>query len=105
MPFRLNFPVENADVSVRTLQLDIGEALFVLGGNGTGKSSLMFHGSSLVLVGGEHRKLNHRARAGRLPQLSWAGWRCSERVKRGARGGRNRAIPAGSGGRAADATV
>ena len=43
MPFRLNFPVENADVSVRTLQLDIGEALFVLGGNGTGKSSLMFH--------------------------------------------------------------
>ena len=64
-----------------------------------------FPGSSLVLVGGEHRKLNHRARAGRLPQLSWAGWRCSERVKRGARGGRNRAIPAGSGGRAADATV
>ena len=43
MPFNLNYPVENANASTTTLQLDIGEALFVLGGNGTGKSSLMFH--------------------------------------------------------------
>ena len=43
MPFNLDYPVGNGDASAPTLQLDIGEALFVLGGNGTGKSSLMFH--------------------------------------------------------------
>lgn len=43
MPFDLNFPVEDANASAPTLQLNIGEVLFVLGGNGTGKSSLMFH--------------------------------------------------------------
>ena len=43
MPFDLNFPVEDADATAPTLQLAIGDILFVLGGNGTGKSSLMFH--------------------------------------------------------------
>ena len=41
MTFDLNVPARNADVS--TLQLEAGEILFVLGANGTGKSSLMFH--------------------------------------------------------------
>ena len=40
MTFDLRFPTQNADV--RTLQLEAGEILFVLGANGTGKSSLMF---------------------------------------------------------------
>ena len=41
MTFNLGFPTTNAHV--RTLQLEAGEMLFVLGANGTGKSSLMFH--------------------------------------------------------------
>ena len=41
MTFDLNFPAQNVDVP--TLQLETGEMLFVLGANGTGKSSLMFH--------------------------------------------------------------
>ena len=41
MSFNLNFPAQNADVS--TLGLEAGQMLFVLGANGTGKSSLMFH--------------------------------------------------------------
>ena len=40
MPFNLNFPTPNA--GVQQLQLEAGEMLFVLGANGTGKSSLMF---------------------------------------------------------------
>ncbi|PKP85046.1 MAG: hypothetical protein CVT80_04805 [Alphaproteobacteria bacterium HGW-Alphaproteobacteria-2] len=39
MPFNLNFPTQNAEVS--QLQLEPGQMLFVLGANGTGKSSLM----------------------------------------------------------------
>jgi ABC-type cobalamin/Fe3+-siderophores transport system ATPase subunit len=39
MPFNLNFPAQNAEVS--QLQLEPGQMLFVLGANGTGKSSLM----------------------------------------------------------------
>lgn len=39
MPFNLNFPAQNAEIS--NLQLEPGEMLFVLGANGTGKSSLM----------------------------------------------------------------
>ena len=38
--FDLNFPTEAGDVY--PLRLDVGETLFVLGANGTGKSSLMF---------------------------------------------------------------
>ncbi len=37
--FDISFPMENGDV--RTSQLGVGEVLFVLGPNGTGKSSLM----------------------------------------------------------------
>ena len=40
MSFNLNFPAKNAEV--QQLQLETGEMLFVLGANGTGKSSLMF---------------------------------------------------------------
>lgn len=40
MPFNLNFQAQNAEVS--QLQMEPGEMLFVLGANGTGKSSLMF---------------------------------------------------------------
>lgn len=39
MAFNVSFPVENG--SVQTSQLGVGEVLFVLGPNGTGKSSLM----------------------------------------------------------------
>ena len=39
--FNLQFPAQNAEVS--QLRLEAGEMLFVLGANGTGKSSLMFH--------------------------------------------------------------
>jgi ABC-type cobalamin/Fe3+-siderophores transport system ATPase subunit len=39
MPFNLNFPAQNPNVG--QLQLEVGEMLFVLGANGTGKSSLM----------------------------------------------------------------
>ena len=39
--FDLQFPAQNAEVS--QLRLEAGEMLFVLGANGTGKSSLMFH--------------------------------------------------------------
>ena len=42
MPFNLQFQAQNADGNV-ALQLEAGEILFVLGANGTGKSSLMFH--------------------------------------------------------------
>ena len=41
MTFNLHFPAQNAEVS--QLRLQPGEMLFVLGANGTGKSSLMFH--------------------------------------------------------------
>ena len=40
MTFSLHFPTQNSDM--RTFQLEAGEVLFVLGANGTGKSSLMF---------------------------------------------------------------
>ena len=40
MTFDLNFPAEAGQV--HPLRLDVGETLFVLGANGTGKSSLMF---------------------------------------------------------------
>ena len=40
MVFNLNFPRQNSEIN--PLQLDPGETLFVLGANGTGKSSLMF---------------------------------------------------------------
>ena len=40
MPFNLNFPTQNT--GTQELQLEAGEVLFVLGANGTGKSSLMF---------------------------------------------------------------
>ncbi len=40
MIFNLNFPIQNDNES--QLQLEPGEILFVLGANGTGKSSLMF---------------------------------------------------------------
>ena len=39
MPFNLNFPTPT---DPHRLQFDVGEMLFVLGANGTGKSSLMF---------------------------------------------------------------
>jgi len=39
MPFNLNFPSQNPTVA--NIQLDPGEMIFVLGANGTGKSSLM----------------------------------------------------------------
>ena len=42
MHFNLQFPASNVDDNV-ALQLEAGEILFVLGANGTGKSSLMFH--------------------------------------------------------------
>lgn len=41
MAFNLSFPSQNAGVS--QLQLEAGEMVFVLGANGSGKSSLMFH--------------------------------------------------------------
>ena len=41
MSFNLHFSAQNANMS--TLELKVGEMLFVLGANGTGKSSLMFH--------------------------------------------------------------
>ena len=41
MTFDLSFPTEAGQV--HPLRLDVGETLFVLGANGTGKSSLMFH--------------------------------------------------------------
>ena len=41
MPFNLQFPAQNPDMSA--LELDVGEMMFVLGANGTGKSSLMFY--------------------------------------------------------------
>lgn len=41
MPFNLDFPLQNSQSY--QLQLDPGQTLFVLGANGTGKSSLMFH--------------------------------------------------------------
>ncbi|MEO9895371.1 MAG: AAA family ATPase [Paracoccaceae bacterium] len=39
MPFNLSFPSQNPDVA--NIQLNVGELIFVLGANGTGKSSLM----------------------------------------------------------------
>jgi len=39
MPFQLNFPAQNQAMS--QLQLEVGQMLFVLGANGTGKSSLL----------------------------------------------------------------
>ena len=44
MAFNISFPRENGDV--RTSQLSVGEVLFVLGPNGTGKSSLMLRFAS-----------------------------------------------------------
>ncbi len=41
MSFNLTFP--SPDNGTQQLQLEAGEMLFVLGANGTGKSSLMFH--------------------------------------------------------------
>ena len=41
MPFNLQFQAQNAENVA--LQLEAGEILFVLGANGTGKSSLMVH--------------------------------------------------------------
>ena len=41
MAFDLSFPNEVGEM--HPLQLEVGETLFVLGANGTGKSSLMFH--------------------------------------------------------------
>lgn len=41
MQFDLTFPIQSSDS--RELTLNAGEALFVLGANGTGKSSLMLH--------------------------------------------------------------
>ena len=41
MAFNLNFSAQSAEMS--QLQLEAGEMLFVLGANGCGKSSLMFH--------------------------------------------------------------
>ena len=41
MSFNLDFP--DQDESIKTLQLDCGEMMFVLGANGSGKSSLMYH--------------------------------------------------------------
>lgn len=45
MPFNLNFPSQNPEVA--QLQMQPGEMLFVLGANGTGKSSLMFRFSQM----------------------------------------------------------
>lgn len=45
MPFNLNFPSQDAEVS--QLQLEPGQMLFVLGANGTGKSSLMHRFASI----------------------------------------------------------
>ena len=57
MTFDLTFPALNADVV--TLQLEAGELLFVLGANGTGKSTLMFHFAQNNL--GKTRKISaHR---------------------------------------------
>ena len=57
MSFDLNFPAQNAHGL--TLQLEAGETLFVLGANGTGKSSLMFHFAQRNL--GKTRKISaHR---------------------------------------------
>lgn len=39
MPFNLSFPSQNPDVA--NIQLNTGELIFILGANGTGKSSLM----------------------------------------------------------------
>ena len=44
MSFNLSFPRPNNEA--QELQLEAGEMLFVLGANGTGKSSLMFHFNS-----------------------------------------------------------
>lgn len=41
MSFNLDFP--NQEDSIQTLQLNCGEMIFVLGVNGSGKSSLMYH--------------------------------------------------------------
>ena len=41
MSFNLTFP--SPDNSTQQLQLEAGEMLFVLGANGSGKSSLMYH--------------------------------------------------------------
>ena len=43
MSFNLDFPAQNADMSTLGLELEAGEILFVLGANGTGKSSLMYY--------------------------------------------------------------
>ena len=57
MTFDLNFPTEAGDV--HPLRLDVGETLFVLGANGTGKSSLMFRFNAQNL--GHARKVSaHR---------------------------------------------
>ncbi len=57
MPFNLHFSAQNADVS--TIELEAGQMLFVLGANGTGKSSLMFHFAQRNL--GRTRKISaHR---------------------------------------------
>ena len=57
MTFDLRFLAQSADV--QTLQLEAGEILFVLGANGTGKSSLMFHFSQNNV--GKTRKISaHR---------------------------------------------
>lgn len=44
MPFDLSFPSNNPDVA--NMQLSAGQSIFVLGANGTGKSSLMHHFAS-----------------------------------------------------------
>ena len=41
MPFNLNFSAQTTELS--QLKLEVGEILFVLGANGTGKSYLMHH--------------------------------------------------------------
>ena len=57
MTFDLSFPAEAGDV--HPLRLNIGETLFVLGANGTGKSSLMFRFNAQNL--GHARKVSaHR---------------------------------------------
>ena len=57
MSFNLHFSAQNEDIS--TLELNAGEILFVLGANGTGKSSLMYQFAQQNL--GKMRKISaHR---------------------------------------------
>jgi len=58
MTIRLNFT--HLDQSNQTLNLELGDVLFVLGANGTGKSSLLQHFYQQVVIGQARRITAHR---------------------------------------------